>query len=396
MGNLHIAQSLADNVCLNCYLSLPAHLGTAGIDQHVHHKISGICFQFPLKDFGITASPDPPQSGGNDHSSVRKHGLSFSSQGKRFTESICQLCYIMFYNSVFVMIQPDIFISQTNRIFILVISFYRIFQDSFCKIKAAVSMDPPAHQMVDPLFFCISQIGSSVIQFHIRMSLFQSLRRKNRYFMLFPALFFHVLCNGPVFKSGHGFCQLLHIAFQSFFIQLFREIILPGILCQFLHTDSQNLFQTSVNRFKGRIHQTIIELIHNPDQFHGALCTGCACHCVCKLLKLFFRPEGASVQSSSQHCRSQPPKHITRGAHLFKFLFQNILTGLSLNGADPGTFPADFFSYGFFNTKLGKLRQTLFIRLKKYFFYQVHSHHVPVVKSGKSPLLDAVIKGNGL
>ena len=60
--NFHIAQSLADNVCLNRHLSLPAHLGTAGIDQHVHHKISGICLQLSLKDFGITASPDPPQS----------------------------------------------------------------------------------------------------------------------------------------------------------------------------------------------------------------------------------------------------------------------------------------------------------------------------------------------
>ena len=160
-------------------------------------------------------------------------------------------------------------------------------------------MDAPAHKMIDPFFFCFRQIGFSVIQLHVCMGLFQYLRWKNRDLVLFSAFLFHGFCHSSVFKPRHISGKLLHIAFQSFLIQLFREIILPGIFCKLLYADRKYLFQIPVNSFKGRVHQPVIELIHKPDQVHGVLCTGCACHCVRKLLKLFFRPVGAALQPSS-------------------------------------------------------------------------------------------------
>ena len=61
VGQLCIAKCLADNVGLQRYLALAAHLGTTGIDQHIYHKIRRISLQFPLKNLCITASSKPPQ-----------------------------------------------------------------------------------------------------------------------------------------------------------------------------------------------------------------------------------------------------------------------------------------------------------------------------------------------
>ena len=54
------------------------------------------------------------------------------------------------------MVQPDILVPQALRVFILVISFHRILKDALCEIKTAVTVNAPAHQIVDLFFLCFA------------------------------------------------------------------------------------------------------------------------------------------------------------------------------------------------------------------------------------------------
>ena len=40
--------------------------GTAGINEHIHHKITIVLLQFPYKELGVICPANPPQPGGND------------------------------------------------------------------------------------------------------------------------------------------------------------------------------------------------------------------------------------------------------------------------------------------------------------------------------------------
>ena len=159
------------------------------------------------------------------------------------------------------MIQPDIFISQALRIFILIIPLYRIFQDALCKIEAAVPVDSPAHQMIHSFFFHLAEICFPITQFHISIGLFQRFRRQNGDLMFFPALFFHLLCNGAAFQICHIAGKLLYIAFQSLLVHLLGKKILPGIFHKFFQSYGKHLFQRSMSSFKHGIDHRIIQTV---------------------------------------------------------------------------------------------------------------------------------------
>ena len=166
------------------------------------------------------------------------------------------------------MIQPDIFIFETLRVFILIISFRRIFQNSFCEIQAAVTVDISAHQIIHAFFFCFSQIRDAIIQFHICVGFFLHLRCDHCYLASSLTFFFHFFGNGSVLKSGNICCQLIYICFQSFLIHFLRKIILPRKFSQVFQCNCQHLFQGSMITLKIRIDQRIVQPVNNPDQFH--------------------------------------------------------------------------------------------------------------------------------
>ena len=175
------------------------------------------------------------------------------------------------------MIKPDIFILQTFGVLVLIVALHRIFQDSFCKIKAAVAVDVPAHEVIHPFFLCLRQIGFPKIQFHVGMGLFQCFRREYGNFVLYFTLFLHLLGDVCIFHAGHIIGKLLHVAFQRFLIHLFRKKVFPVELCQIFHGNGHHLLQGSSVTRKIRIHDSIIQFIDDPDQFHGIPgfpCTG--------------------------------------------------------------------------------------------------------------------------
>ena len=162
------------------------------------------------------------------------------------------------------MVQPDILIFQPFCIFILVISPYRIFQDSFRKIQAAVTMDITAHQLVHPLLFHLIQIGFAKIQFYISMGFFQCFRRHHLNLVLCLPFFLHLLGHIGILHACRVGGQLLHVAFQSILVHFLGKIIPPVKFCQILYGDSKNLLKSCLLG-KIRIRHFIIYGIDHAD-----------------------------------------------------------------------------------------------------------------------------------
>ena len=132
------------------------------------------------------------------------------------------------------MIKPDILIFQPFCIFILVISFYRTFQNSLSKIQAAVAVNVTAHQLVHPLLFQLAQISFSKIQFHIGVGFLKCLLGNHCDLVFYLALFLHIFSKGRILKICHPVRNLFHIVFQGILIHLFVEIVFPAEFRQFL------------------------------------------------------------------------------------------------------------------------------------------------------------------
>ena len=126
VGNIHIAQGFTQNIRLHGNLTLPAPLGAAGINEHIHHKITIVLLQFPYKELGVICPANPPQPGGNDSAPVRQHFICLIPHGKRFFQHVCKRPDIIFHHSVIIVIGIKVLILLLFRIFILIIAEHRI------------------------------------------------------------------------------------------------------------------------------------------------------------------------------------------------------------------------------------------------------------------------------
>lgn len=109
MRDMHAAQSLHDDICLQCHLFLPHPLGTAGIDQNIHHKGASVCRTDLGKQFGIPAPPNLPESFRADLSPVGKDCYLFLPHGHSFFQDSGKNHNILFYRPVIVIISVFIF-----------------------------------------------------------------------------------------------------------------------------------------------------------------------------------------------------------------------------------------------------------------------------------------------
>ena len=149
----------------------------------------------------------------------------------------------MLNDPVLVMIEPYIFVTEALCILILVIILYRILENPFSKIQTAVTVDSPAHQIVNLFFFCFAQICFAIVQLHVSIGFFLHFRSDHCNFASLLAFFFHIFCYGRIFKRRSRIRQLFHIAFQRFFIHLFRKKIFPRIFRKVFHSHCKHSFK---------------------------------------------------------------------------------------------------------------------------------------------------------
>lgn len=88
--DLHIAQSLADDIGLHRHLTLSRPLGTAGIDQHIHHKVCAVPPKLPLKQLPVLCPSDIPQPVWKDLSTFSKTCLPLAPHQQRTSQRIRQ------------------------------------------------------------------------------------------------------------------------------------------------------------------------------------------------------------------------------------------------------------------------------------------------------------------
>ncbi len=151
--DMHAAQSLHDDICLQCHLFLPHPLGTAGIDQNIHHKGASVCRTDLGKQFRIPASADLPESFRTDPSPVGKDRRLFLPHRHRFFQDPGEDRDVLFDGAVIVIIGVFVFSLLLFRVFQLIIPLYRICQDSIRKIQSTVGMDSAAQLKIDLFFF---------------------------------------------------------------------------------------------------------------------------------------------------------------------------------------------------------------------------------------------------
>ena len=109
MWDMHAAQSLHDDICLQRHLFLPHPLGTAGIDQNIHHKGASVCRTDLGKQFGIPLLPIFQTSFRADLSPVGKDCCLFLPHGHGFFQNSGKNRNILFYRPVIVIISVFIF-----------------------------------------------------------------------------------------------------------------------------------------------------------------------------------------------------------------------------------------------------------------------------------------------
>ena len=293
-----------------------------------------------------------------------------------------------------VVIQPYIFIFQPFCVFILIISLYRIFQDPFCKVKAAVSVNACAHFVVYLLFFHLCKIRFSKIQFHVSMCLFQNLRRQNRNFLPDFTFFFHLLCDRRILQIRHALCKLFHICFQSLLIHFFREKILPAKLCQFFQAHCHNAFQISIALFKILIYNFVIKTVNKGNQTFCIFCISCLIYFVPNLFKSSLHLITSICQLITEHSDPKSSKNVPISGQYLKLLIQNIRTRLLLKGNNSGALITYLLPDGLLYAKLCQSSKASFLCSQIYFFHQIHSHKVFIIKSGESSLLYPIVKSN--
>ena len=151
--DVHAAQSLHDDIRLQRYLFLPHPLGTARVNQNIHHKRTSIRRIRLGKQFRIPASADLPESFRTDPSPVGKDRRLFLPHRHRFFQDPGEDRDVLFDGAVIVIIGVFVFSLLLFRVFQLIIPLYRICQDSIRKIQSTVGMDSAAQLKIDLFFF---------------------------------------------------------------------------------------------------------------------------------------------------------------------------------------------------------------------------------------------------
>ena len=90
VGNQHPAERPADNECLKRYLALPGSLRTAGINQHIHHKIRAVPPELPFKQFPAVRPSYLPKPVRNNFPIFPQAHLALAPKQKRTFQSIPQ------------------------------------------------------------------------------------------------------------------------------------------------------------------------------------------------------------------------------------------------------------------------------------------------------------------
>ena len=394
MGYLHIAQALTDHISLDGNFPLPGTLRTAGINEHIHHEVGTVPFNLPAKQLGIIRASHFPHPGRNDSPPVGIHFCHFISHNQRFFQCFCENCNISLYSAVFIKIEKFIFFSGFLRIFILVIFLYRILKNPFCKVETAVTVQFPAHMIIDALTVQFCQIGSAEIQLHIRVHFLQSFRCNHFYCLLFGlllCLLFHRLLLVHVLHIGHIDCQLLQITLKSILIHFLGQKILPGIFCQFFDGHCQNFFQIPILFFKFGVHHLVVQLVNLLNQFPAVSRLGTLIDQVHPSSGLGVHPVTALQSLSQQRILQFPPGG---SRHFLKSVVNYRLKSFLADGFHPWTLCTDSFAHRFFHTQLGNTHKRPFLCVEKNLLHQIEPQCLFIVILGKCPLLHTVIQSN--